>query len=55
MIPLVSNVLFIAALMAIGLWLETINGKDGFIDEWLAPFPLGVSGGILLCAERAFG
>jgi hypothetical protein len=47
--------MFIAGLMALGLWLEGINGKHGFVDEWLAPFPLGVSGGILLCLERALG
>jgi hypothetical protein len=47
-----TDFLFIAGLMALGLWLETINGKHGFVDEWLAPFPLGISGVILLCAER---
>jgi hypothetical protein len=47
--------MFLAGLMALGLWLETINGKHGVFDEWLAPFPLGVSGGILLCCERVLG
>jgi hypothetical protein len=58
MLPLTEyaiNIAFIAGLIAVGWWLEPINGKRGFVDEWLAPFPLGISGGILLCAERVLG
>jgi hypothetical protein len=53
MTELITNFAFIAALMGLGLWFETINGKHGVVDEWLAPFPLGISGGIFLCLERA--
>jgi len=45
------DVAFIGALMCLGLWLETINGKHGFVDELLTPWPLGF-GGFLLCLER---
>jgi hypothetical protein len=55
LIEYATDAVFLAALMALGLWLEGINGKHGVFDEWLAPVPLGVSGGILLCLERALG
>jgi hypothetical protein len=38
------DLLTIAGLGILGLWLEPINGKQGFIDELLAPAPLAVVG-----------
>jgi hypothetical protein len=34
----------IAGFMAIGLWLETTGGKDGFVDEFFAAIPLAATG-----------
>jgi hypothetical protein len=48
------DVTFIAALMGLGWWLESINGTHGVFDELLTPLPLGF-GGFLLCLERSFG
>ena len=45
------SVAFIFGLMVVGAWLEGINGKHGFWDEMLVPFPLGVLG-LLIVAER---
>lgn len=50
---MITNVLFIVTLFGLGLWLETINGKNGIVDELLAPWPLVTGGGIyMLCFER---
>ena len=43
--------IFISGLMMIGAWLESINGKHGWFDEFLAPFPLGVAG-LMVLIER---
>jgi hypothetical protein len=40
----IIDVLFVAGLMGVGLWLESINGKRGFVDELLTPWPLGIGG-----------
>jgi hypothetical protein len=34
----------IAGFMAVGLWLETVGSKDGFVDEFFAPIPLAATG-----------
>jgi hypothetical protein len=34
----------IAGFMAVGLWLETVGGKHGFVDEFFAPIPLAATG-----------
>jgi hypothetical protein len=47
------SVAFVFALMVLGAWLETINGKHGLFDEFLTPLPLGIAG-MLVLAERAF-
>jgi hypothetical protein len=39
-----SDFIFVFGLMAIGAWLETINGRHGFADDLLTPFPLGLLG-----------
>jgi hypothetical protein len=44
---------FVSGLMVVGSWLETINGKHGFIDEFLTPLPLGIVG-MIICFERAW-
>jgi hypothetical protein len=46
------SILFIAALMIMGFWLEGINGKHGLFDELLTPLPLGIAG-MLFLIERA--
>jgi hypothetical protein len=34
----------IAGFMAVGLWLETVGGKHGYVDEFFAPIPLAATG-----------
>jgi len=34
----------IAGFMAVGMWLETVGGKHGFVDEFFAPIPLAATG-----------
>lgn len=55
MTQLAVDMVFICALMALGTWLETINGKNGIVDEWLTWAPMGASGVILVGLERAMG
>jgi hypothetical protein len=49
------DVIFIAALMGLGWWLESINGVHCFADELFTPLPLGFGGGVYLVFERALG
>ena len=44
--------LIVACFMALGLWLEGINGKHGWLDELLTPFPLGIAGCGTIVFER---
>jgi hypothetical protein len=44
--------MLVASLMIIGIWLEGIGGKHNFIDELLAPIPLGFGGVMLVLFER---
>lgn len=44
---------FVVTLMFIGLWLENINGKHGFFDEFLTPLPLGLTG-LAVLVERSW-
>jgi hypothetical protein len=50
---MIVNILFIAGLMGVGLWLESINGKNGWVDEYLTWAPMGVSGLLWVGLERA--
>jgi hypothetical protein len=50
-LPVVDS-LTVASLMIIGMWLEGIGGKHDFIDELLAPIPLGFGGVMLVLFER---
>jgi hypothetical protein len=50
-LPVVDS-LTVASLMIIGIWLEGIGGKHNFIDELIAPVPLGVGGVMLVLFER---
>jgi hypothetical protein len=34
----------IASFALLGLWLDSINGKRGFVDELLTPVPLAFAG-----------
>jgi hypothetical protein len=45
------DLLIIAWLGILGLWLESINGKQGFIDELLAPAPLAAVGCFVIALE----
>lgn len=45
------DLLIIAWLGILGLWLESINGKQGFFDEFLAPAPLAVVGCFMIALE----
>lgn len=38
------DLMAIAGFMAVGLWLETVGGKHGFVDEFFAPIPLATTG-----------
>lgn len=44
MIAYPIDLLTIAGLGTLGLWLETINGKQGLVDEFLTPAPLAAVG-----------
>jgi hypothetical protein len=51
---LCASVAFIFGLMVVGAWLERINGKDGFWDEFFTPFGMGATGiGYLVLVERS--
>ena len=45
------DLLTIAGFGILGLWLEPINGKQGFIDDLLAPAPLAAVGCIFTALE----
>jgi hypothetical protein len=45
------DLLIISWLGILGLWLESINGKQGFLDELLAPAPLAAVGGFVIALE----
>ncbi|MGH6836335.1 MAG: hypothetical protein ACREC9_12485 [Methylocella sp.] len=47
-----GNFLTVVSLMTLGCWLESINGRRGFIDELLTPFPLGLCGAIFALARE---
>jgi len=38
-------------MMILGFWLETINGKHGWLDELFAPFPMGLAGVSIVLLE----
>ena len=42
-ISIAFDLIFVASLMLLGMWLESINGKRGFIDELLTPIPMGLT------------
>jgi hypothetical protein len=51
-----GNIMFVLALMLVGLWLEHTGGKNGFWDSFFTPFPLGglgVTAIVILGAVRA--
>jgi hypothetical protein len=50
----IIDVLFVAGLMGVGLWLENTNGKHGLIDELLTPWPMGIGGMCVLLIEGGF-
>lgn len=52
MILLVVDSLTVVSLVMIGIWLEGIGGKHDFVDELLAPVPLGLGGVMLVLFER---
>ena len=50
-----ADIAVVVAFLCLGWWLESINGKHGFIDELLAPLPMGLGGsGIMLLFERTW-
>ena len=38
------NIIIISMFVALGLWLESINGKHGLFDRLLTWFPMGFVG-----------
>jgi hypothetical protein len=48
-----SGILTIASLMMLGMWLERIGGKQGFLDELFTPVPLGLTGLVFVLLEGA--
>ncbi len=50
---LVIDFFFVTGAMVVGAWLEGIGGKSGFMDEFLTPLPLGLSGLALVFFETA--
>jgi hypothetical protein len=47
-----DGIIIIFGFIAVGLWLEPINGKHGFVDELLTPLPLCLLGCVITLAER---
>ncbi|HUB65108.1 MAG TPA: hypothetical protein VL996_11840 [Methylocella sp.] len=45
------DLLTIAAFGILGLWLEPINGKQGFVDDFLTPAPMTAIGCFLTALE----
>jgi hypothetical protein len=45
------DLLTIAGFGLLGFWLEPINGKQGFIDDLLAPAPLAAMGCVFAALE----
>jgi len=52
MIDFPIDLLTIAGFGILGFWLEFINGKQGFIDDLLAPAPLAAVGCFVTALER---
>ena len=52
MIAYPIDLLTIAGFGILGLWLESINGKHGYIDDLLAPAPLAAAGCLFTALER---
>ena len=50
-LPMVDS-LTVASLMIVGIWLEGIGAKHNFIDELLAPVPLGLGGVMFVLFQR---
>jgi hypothetical protein len=46
------DALFICLLILLGLWLESINGKRGLVDEYFTWAPMGLGGIIWVTLER---
>jgi hypothetical protein len=51
MIAFPIDLLTIAGFGILGYWLEFINGKQGFIDDLLAPAPLAAVGCFVTALE----
>jgi hypothetical protein len=49
------DVAFVGTLIVLGRWLETINGKHGWVDEYLTWAPMGASGLLWIGLERVMG
>jgi hypothetical protein len=41
---MMTHLFVIASFSIIGFWLDSINGKNGFVDELLTPIPLAFAG-----------
>ncbi len=52
MIAFPIDLLTIAEFGILGFWLKSINGKQGFIDDLLAPAPLAAVGCFVMALER---
>lgn len=52
MIAYPIDLLTIAGFGILGLWLESINGKQGIIDDLLAPALLAAAGCLFTALER---
>jgi hypothetical protein len=52
MIAYPIDLLTIAGFGILGFWLESINGKQGFIDDLLAPAPLAAAGCFVTALEK---
>jgi hypothetical protein len=47
-----NGIILICGLALVGFWLEGINGKQGLVDEFFTPVPLGLIGLLLAFVER---
>jgi hypothetical protein len=52
--PEISAAAFVLALIAVGVLLEHVGGKDGVCDEFFTWLPLGTIGSMIVLLEWEF-
>lgn len=47
-----ADFVLVSGFVLVGLWLEGVGGKSGFMDRLLAPLPLGAIGLVAVFLEH---